>query len=287
MEGILPNATLGSRVLDCMNILTAPTSLGNRPYEDDGTARWTDRGPARLREQNLVQRLGAHDLGDVPAAPYRDFARPPRGIRNEDLVLAHVRAIARVLEDVEGFTLVLGGDCSVMLGSLLGLARGRDLGVVYFDGHDDFNTVDVSTTGGVAGMDVALATGRGTSELAHLRGARPLLRDEHIVAVGVREGDFAGSGIGTATTADEVLESLAGRDFFIHVDADVLDPSWMPFVDSPVDGGLDPDALVSLLAPLVRHPRSVGMELTIYDPREDRDGRGARLLADILEKSFS
>src|SRR5687768_11151417 len=113
-----------------MNILTAPTSLGNRPYEDDGSARWTDRGPAVLRDHGIVQRLGARDLGDVPAASYRDFVRPPGGIRNEDLVLDHVRRIRRALAQRDGFTLVVGGDCSVLLGSLPGLARGREVGLV-------------------------------------------------------------------------------------------------------------------------------------------------------------
>lgn len=270
-----------------MNLLTAPTSLGNRPYEDDGTARWTDRGPARLRDTRIVQRLHARDLGDVAAAPYRDFVRAPRTIRNEDLVLDHVRAIARTLEPVHGFTLILGGDCSVLLGSLLGLSRGRDLGLVFVDGHTDFNTLDTTVTGAVAGMDLALATGRGTTELARLRGSRPLVRDEDVVAVGIREGDFGDANIRTAGSASEVLEQLGEREFFVHVDADVLDPAFMPFVDSPEPGGLDPDALVTLLAPLVRHPRAVGMELTIYDPRRDQDGRGAALLAEILERVFT
>jgi len=269
-----------------MNILSTPTSLGNRPYEDDGTARWTSQGPARLRQQGIVQRLGARDLGDIPAADYRDFVRPPGGIRNEDLVLDHVRGIARALEGENGFTLVLGGDCSVLLGSVLGLARGRELGVVYIDGHSDFNTVETTQTGAVAGMCLALATGRGTSELAHLRGARPLVRDEHVVGVGIREGNFADANIRTASSASEVLEHLGDREFFIHVDVDALDPSFMPFVDSPEPGGLDPAALTSLLAPLVRHQRAIGMEMTIYDPRHDRDSRGAALLADILEKAF-
>jgi len=269
-----------------MNVLTAPTSLGNRPYEDDGTARWTDRGPARLRDLGIVERLHARDLGDVPAALYRDFVRPRGGIRNENLVLDHVRAISGALEPHDDFTLILGGDCSVLLGSLHGLARGRDLGLVFLDGHSDFNTPETTVTGAVAGMDLALATGRGSTELAHLRGARPLVQDEHVVAIGIRDGDFADANIRTATTAGEVLEHLGDRDFFVHVDADVLDPAFMPFVDSPEPGGLDPDTLVSLLAPLVRHPRAVGMELTIYDPRHDHDGRGAALLADILTRAF-
>lgn len=286
MNQRLPNAVAVAGVLPRMNILTAPTSLGNRPYEHDGTARWTDRGPARLRQTGIVQRLRARDLGDVPAAPYRDFAWKPRSIRNEDLVLDHVRSIASALESTADFTLILGGDCSVLLGSLLGLSRGRDLGLVFIDGHSDFNTIETTITGAVAGMDLALATGRGTSELARLRGTRPLVRDEHVVAVGIRDGDFGDADIRTATSAPEVLEHLDDREFFVHVDVDVLDPSFMPYVDSPEPGGLDPDALVALLAPLVRHPRAVGMELTIYDARHDQDGRGATLLADIVERAF-
>ena len=269
-----------------MNVLTAPTSLGNRPYEEDGTARWTDRGPARLREQGIVQRLGAHDLGDVAAAPYRDFDRPRGGIRNENLVLDHVRRIASALEGHDEFTLILGGDCSVLLGSLLGLSRGRDLGLVFVDGHTDFNTLETTQTGAVAGMDLALATGRGATELARLRGPLPLVRDEHVVAVGIRDGDFGDANIRVATTGDEVLDHLGDRPFFIHVDVDVLDPAFMPFVDSPEPGGLDPAQLTELLTPLVRHPNAVGMEVTIYDPRHDSDARGAALLVNVLEKAL-
>jgi arginase len=276
-----------------MNFLTAPTSLGNRPYEDDGGARWTDRGPQRIRDQNIVQRLGARDLGDVPAAPYRDFLRPAGGIRNEDLVLAHIRDVARVLEAQHDFTLVVGGDCSVLLGSLLGLShRTRDLGLVFIDGHADFNTSETSVTGAVAGMDLALATGRGDTELARLAGAGPLVRDENVVTVGVRDEAFLDEGFRDATFrsashASDVLAHLGERPFFIHLDVDALDPSIMPFVDAPVPGGLDAEALVALLRPLVRHPNALGMEMTIYDPRHDADGRGAALLADILERTFA
>jgi len=276
--------TEGARAL---NILTAPTSLGNRPYEDDGTARLTSLGPARLREHGVVARLHARDLGDVPASAYRDFVRPRGGIRNEDLVLDHVRRIAAELSRHDGFTLVLGGDCSVLLGSLHGLKRNGGLGLVFIDAHSDFATVETTESGGVAGMDLSLATGRGRSDLARLREDAPLVRDEHVVAVGVREGDFEGTAIRTATDAAEVLELLGDRDFFVHVDADVLDPQYLPFVDSPTPGGLDPAQLAELLRPLVRHPRAIGMELTIYDPRDDRDGRGAEMLVQLLERAFA
>lgn len=267
-----------------MNILSAPTNLGNRPYEDNGEARSTTEGPGRLRDEGIVRRLGARDLGDVPADGYRDFVRSRGSIRNEDLVLRHVRKIAEALETHDGFSVVLGGDCSVLLGSMLGLSRDRDLGLVYLDGHDDFLTPETSVTGAVAGMCLAMATGRGGGELSRLRGTRPLVQDENVIGVGIRDGSFAGAKIRTADSASEILRIFGRREFFIHVDADVLDPKYMPFVDSPEPGGLTPDELTSLLVPLVADPRSVGIEITIYDPRNDHDRRGAAMLADILEE---
>ena len=109
------------------------------------------------------------------------------------------------------------------------------------------------------------------------------MRDEHVVAVGVREGDFADAKIRRASTATEILDHLGDRDFFVHLDVDAIDPRFMPYVDTPEPDGLTPDALKEILEPLVAHPRAAGMELTIYDPRDDHDGRGAELLVQILE----
>ena len=272
-----------------MNFLSAPTSLGNRPYESDGTARQTTLGPPRIREQKLVERLRARDLGDVPAAEYRDFVRPHKGVRNEDLILAHTRSIAQTLESHNDFAVIVGGDCSVLLGSLLGLRRGREIGLVYLDAHSDFGTEETSETGGVAGMVLAQIVGRGRSPLARLLGNTPLVAEDHVVAIGVREtgADYDNSRIHNAGSADEALAALGDRDFFIHIDADVLDPRFMPFVDSPTPGGLSPEELLAVLRPLARHPRAIGLELTIYDPREDQDGRGAALLADLVESALA
>lgn len=263
-----------------MYILGAPTNLGNRPYEDDGAARQTDRGPARLRELGIVERLGVRDLGDVFARPYRDFVRAPGGVRNEDLILEHVLAIADVIERTPDFPLILGGDCSVLLGSLKGLrSRSPNLGLVYIDGHADFNTPATSQTGGVAGMDLALAIGRGETPLARLREDGPLVREERVVTVAVRDEP---SPLRSASSAEEVLAAIGDDDFFVHLDVDALDPRWMPFVDSPEPNGLSPDELTSILRPLLAHPRAVGMQVTIYDPRDDHDGRGAALLVDVI-----
>ncbi len=75
--------------------------------------------------------------------------------------------------------------------------------------------------------------------------------------------------------------------FWVHLDADVLDPAVMPAVDSPDPGGLLPDELAELLAVLVGSPRCAGLNVTIYDPDLDPDGRAGALLADLVAGAFA
>ncbi len=92
---------------------------------------------------------------------------------------------------------------------------------------------------------------------------------------------------GTAATSRAALERLTESEvsgFWIHVDADVLDPVVLPAVDSPEPGGLELDELAELLRPLAHHPKALGLELTIYDPTLDPDRTSAARLATLLEE---
>ena len=293
-------------------IIGAPSSIGIKPY-DDGTMRRLDLAPAALRQRGLAARLGARDRGDVAPPPYRDFVRPPARPRNEDLVERYSRDLARhVAAADEGgtFLLVLGGDCSIVLGCLSGVRRKRArVGLVYVDAHADFATPELSRTGSAASMCLALAVGRGDSTLARLDGEQPLARPDDLVVVGRRDDadapwygqdalhagpmlDLTHTTIrdrGIADVAALALEHVTrpGIDgFWIHVDADVLDPSEVPAVDSPERDGLLLDELSDLLAPLVHHPDAIGLELTIYDPQLDPDGTSAARLASLLERAI-
>lgn len=96
--------------------------------------------------------------------------------------------------------------------------------------------------------------------------------------------------LGPGRVAAEALEQLAGsgvEGIWVHLDVDVLDPAVMPAVDSPDPGGLLPGELVRLLAPLVASPRVRGMEVTIYDPERDPDGRAAGVLVDVLREALA
>ena len=292
-----------------IGVLGAPSSIGMRPYED-GEARNVDRAPGVLRERGLIERLGAHDFGDVIPPPYRDYVRPARGIRNQESVIAYSRSLGERLAAATAngqFAVVLGGDCSIVLGCLMGArrhARGA-VGLAYLDAHADFATPAESRSGSVAGMSLALAVGRGDTPLARLAGRVPLIDSAHVALIGRRDGIDAGHGhsalavsrimdvpdseLLTQAPGDTAAASLtqiaaAGvRGFWIQLDADVLNPVVMSAVDSPVPGGPMPHELVALLQPLVRHPLALGLSVTVYDPALDADRSCARRLVGLVE----
>jgi arginase len=290
-------------------VIGAPSSIGIRPY-DDGQVRHLNRSPEVLRERGLVERLHAVDMGDVVPPPYRDFLRPPNRARNEEQVVVYSRALAArvAAATAEGrFPLVLGGDCSIVLGCLLGVKRAERgaLGLVYLDAHADFATPEESRTGSVASMSLGLVSGRGNTPLARLGGRSPLVPGRHIALVGRRDAadEWYGHAALAASAVLDMPESelltedfgrlaaaslarVAGPDvrgFWIQIDADVLNPAVMSAVDSPEPGGLMPGELITFLAPLVAHPRALGLSLTIYDPALDPDRSCARRLVGLLE----
>jgi arginase len=290
-------------------IVGAPSSIGIRPY-DHGETRHLDRAPGVLRALGVAERLGAADLGDVIPPAYRDYERPPGRARNESEVATYCTSlgerVAAALQD-RRFVVVLGGDCSIVLGGLLGARRaaGGPVGLAYVDAHADFATPEESRTGSVASMCLGLAVGRGETPLARLGGDGPLVNDAHVALLGRRDGAepwyghaaLAASRIldlpdamlvscglrGAATDSLARLTSPALRGFWIHLDADVLNPADMAAVDSPEPGGPTAAGIVDLLAPLVRHPRALGLELTIYDPALDPDRACAARLVTLLE----
>jgi arginase len=293
-----PNAVVG-----------APSSIGIRPY-DDGQARHLDWAPGVLRERGLISRLRGIDMGDVAAPPYRDYLRPPGCARNEQQIVLYSRSLGErvsVATRNGHFAVVLGGDCSIILGCLLGARRtaGGSVGLVYVDAHADFATPDESRTGSVSSMCLGMAVGRGDTPLARLAGRTPLVDGSHVALVGRRDmaepwnghAALEGSPILDLPDADLLTEDfgrlaaaslarVAASDvagFWIQIDADVLNPAVMSAVDSPEPGGPMPHELVRLLTPMVRHPRALGLSLTIYDPALDPDRSCARQLVSLLE----
>ena len=145
----------------------------------------------------------------------------------------------------------------------------------------------------------------GQSDLTDLDGLSPYVRDEDVSVLGIRDDDECREELATLTiqlsVAEDIrrdaeavgrgaltrLESTELSGFWVHMDADVLDPSVMPAVDSPDPNGLATDEVYRMLRTLVASPRCAGFQLTIYDPDLDPDARCARLLADLVEHALA
>ena len=279
-------------------ILDAPSNLGLRPPTPTSTPGCA-KAPGALRDQGLLDRLGARDAGCLTPPRYDpgDW-RPGDGVCHADAIAAYSVALAGRIDaiiDAGEFPLVLGGDCSILLGSALAMHRlgeavGGHIGLVFVDGHSDFrHPGNASYVGAAAGEDLALATGRGQADLAAIEGRRPYFRDVDVVVMGIRAQDeyrldLQAAGIltrpvptlraeGAARSAQWARDQLSDcAGYWVHVDVDVLDPAVMPAVDAPDPGGIAFAELELLIAGLVDTPHCLGVELTVFDPDYDPDG---------------
>ena len=286
-------------------VIEAPSVLGLFP-------RGVEHLPDALIGAGLADALDARRAGRVEPPPYEPRRDPatgllnPTGLRDYAHQLAH--ATGEVLDGGEK-PVVLGGDCSILLGNLLALNRRGRFGLLFLDGHADFYQPEAEPNGEAASMDLALATGRGPRVLADLDGRGALVRDEDVVAFGRRdaeEAEEAGSQriedtgvavIDLATVRDLGVERAVGNalervvrpeldGFWIHVDCDVLDDAVMPAVDYRMPGGLSWDELESVLAAAIATGRAVGLELTIFNPALDTDGVIIRTLVARLGRAL-
>ncbi|WP_438361910.1 arginase family protein [Micromonospora sicca] len=279
-------------------VLDAPTNLGLRPPTATSVPGCA-KAPGALRDHGLLARLRARDAGCLTSPRYDpgDW-RPGDGVCHASEISGYSVALADrigAIIDRGEFPLVLGGDCSVLLGSALAMHRlgeavGGRIGLVFVDGHSDFrHPGNASYVGAAAGEDLALVTGRGQADLAAIEGRRPYFRDIDVVVLGIRAQDeyrldLQAAGIttrpvpalraqGAARTAQWAHEQLADcAGYWVHIDVDVLDPAVMPAVDAPDPGGIAFAELEILLAGLVDTPHCLGVELTVFDPDYDPDG---------------
>lgn len=289
-------------------LIAAPTNLGLRPPAP-GTVPGAAKAPEALREAGLYARFavqGATDAGVVLPGRYvdDDATRTPGVMRNERAMIHHARQLADRISTVlatGAAPLVIGGDCSVLLGAGLAMKRRGGAGLVHVDGHTDFrNPGNSDACASMAGEDLAAAVGRHWPAVCDIDAAAPYFDPDRTAHIGCRDDDAdlaearsvlgavistsEWQALGTPAVVDVLREVTDASGYWLQVDVDVLDASIMPAVDSPDPGGCTADELIELLRGLA--PRAVGASITVFDPDLDPDGRYARLLTDVLTASL-
>jgi arginase len=289
------------------------TVLG-APLDSSGSGRGERRAPAALRAAGLVGAVGAADAGDATAV-LLDRTRDPRSglVGFPGLVDAShaIRDSLLPLLATESLPLVIGGDCSILLGVVAAVRRHHDrIGLWFLDGHADFWSGETSPTGEAADVELSILTGAGPAGLVDLA-APPLVAARDVVVLGHRRGD-SDPDVATelaflppemfhldATAIGELGPGVVGRRtehrlarqagrVWLHLDLDVLDAAALPAVTYPSAGGLGWEDLAALMRPLVDSPALLGVSVADFNADLDPDGRYARqtvaLLADLLAR---
>ena len=274
--------------------------------------RGVDMGPSAIRYAGLAGRLHnigyeAVDLGNVDAAVPEATEMENERARFLPQIKATSARIAALVERVvhEGYLpLVLGGDHSVALGSLAGMARVRgEGGVVWIDAHGDLNSPATTPSGNVHGMVLAAALGLAGAEFDGISGL-PAVDAARVALVGVRSLDtgerellrsldakvFTMSEVDRLGVEHAIRESLAhvAGPGFVHVslDMDVVDPEVAPGVGTPIRGGLSYREAHLALEVVAESGLLSSLDVVEVNPILDRENETGKLAVELAASAL-
>ncbi|MED4409052.1 arginase [Bacillus licheniformis] len=251
-------------------MLKQQISMIGVPMDLGQLRRGVDMGPSAIRCAGVNERLEClcqdiEDLGDMTIGQREDEKEGGEPASEELRNLkAITKASVKLAETVDNivasgaFPLVLGGDHSIAIGTLAGLAKHyQNLGVIWYDAHADLNTKETSPSGNIHGMPLAISLGIGREGLTAIYGKEAKIKAENIVIIGARSLDdgekelIRDKGIkvytmheidrlGMTRVMEETIDYLRGRTDGVHLslDLDALDPNDAPGVGTPVAGGI-------------------------------------------------
>ena len=286
-----------------LEIVGAPSSAGAyAPGQEKAPAAWRAAGLIAALEARGIE---AHDRGDVPGFRWRIDRDSPRAM-NPAAVADVARAVADEVAAGIGdgaAVLVLGGDCTVELGTVAGASRGSEVGLVYIDYDTDCNTPVSVSDGALDWMGVAHLLGLPDTlpALAGVGERVPLLRPEQVLFfangssteferrtiadLGIRQRPLARVKADPAAAASEVVDRWAPRfeRLLVHVDVDVLG-----FLDFPIAEetrrypALRFEQLITALRVLLAAPNWAALTICEVNPDHDPDGSSMRRLTESI-----
>ncbi|HDX9578524.1 arginase [Bacillus cytotoxicus] len=240
-----------------ISVVGVPMDLGQM-------RRGVDMGASAIRYAGVVERIenigyNVEDLGDICIEREVQINKSEK-LRNLEQVVKVCHELASKVDSIiekKSFPLVLGGDHSIAIGTLAGIAKHyKNLGVIWYDAHGDLNTEETSPSGNIHGMSLAASLGHGHPSLVNLYGEYPKVKKENVVIIGARSLDdgekefIRKEGIkvftmheidrmGMTAVMEETMAYLSHTDgVHLSLDLDGLDPHDAPGVGTPVAGGL-------------------------------------------------
>jgi arginase len=290
----------------------APVAIIGAGLDLGAGRRGVDMGPSAIRYAGLdarLRRIGRDvvDRGDVGVAvpeAVELFDARARYLPQILRTCAHIAALVEEVRREGAVPLVLGGDHSVAMGTLGGMARaeGRPGGVLWIDAHGDLNTPSTSTSGNVHGMPLAAALGRGGPlfEQAEF----PLPSVDRVAMIGLRDLDeperellrtmeglvFTMSDldrVGIETAVRRSLEYLAEAPWVhLSLDMDAVDPEHAPGVGTPVRGGLSYREAHLALELLAESGPVHSLEVVEVNPILDRENETGKLAVELAASAL-
>lgn len=278
-----------------ISILEFPSNLGLKepsPGKEPGVRKL----PEWLRKHNFHDLIGPVNIETLNPPAYRMDLDLETAVLNADLIVQYAIEQASLLSGElsdNKFPLVIGGDCSILIGNALALRQEGNYALFYMDGHTDFIEPKLSQTGGAGGMAAAIVAGLGHKKLTDINELCPYIKENYVWCVGNREYDeeyenairnsqaryislssLRKKGIDNCVNAFFEMVNIQKLDgFWLHIDIDVLDDNVMPAVDSRTPGGLNYEEFNKMLGLLLSSPKVTGMEITILDPDLDPAGQ--------------
>jgi arginase len=288
-------------------VIGAPLDLGQG-------RRGVDMGPSAIRyaglEQHLAEKLGilVEDAGNVHAPIPESTAVGDDRARFLPQILELCDRVAKLVADARrkgAMPLVLGGDHSIALGTLVGMANVHGPGgVVWIDAHGDLNTPESSPSGNVHGMVLAAALGLGGPAFEHDGWTLPAVEAGRISLVGIRsldEGERELLGrleakvftmseidrVGIEPCMREALAHASGPNF-VHVslDMDVVDPEYAPGVGTPVRGGLSYREAHLAMEIVAESGLASSLDVVEVNPVLDRENATAELAVELVASAL-
>lgn len=281
--------------------------------------RGVDMGPSALRIAGVNERLESlgyrvREVGTVHAGEPEFTSEGDDRLKFFSEILDVCRRTHGAVHDSlasGALPLILGGDHSLSIGSVSAVARhhavtDQRIGVLWVDAHTDMNTPDITPSGNIHGMSLAVLIGHGHPDLVGMWGGEgPAVRPENVCVIGARSIDPAErelvreSGIrvftmtevderGIAACMDEALERLTDgtAGFHLSLDLDGLDPMIAPGVGTPVNGGLTYREGHLVCEKVARADALVSLELVELNPVLDERNRTGRLGVELLASAL-